>query len=83
MKEYVSNTIDTDIAEIEANETGSRHVRVRKCVDAETGAVSYDIRNFYANKETGTYTPTQKGIRLSTEVAKAVIEALRNDLDQQ
>ena len=78
---YESNTVDTDLLDIEANESGTRRVKVRKCVDKnDSHKVDFDIRNFYLNKESGEYVASHKGIRVNAEVAAEVIECIRKEL---
>lgn len=76
-KDY-SNDERVTLGEIMVNSRGTEEIRVDRVVS--DGDVYYDVRRWYIDISDN-FKPTQKGVRLSKEMTKAILKILNHELD--
>ena len=76
-KDY-SNDKRVTLGEIMVNRRGTEEIRVDRIVS--DGEVYYDVRRWYMD-DNDDFKPTQKGVRLSKEMTKAILKLLNHELD--
>lgn len=79
MAQYKENSTITFEKDIE---DGKNTIRVSRRENDETGEVAIDVRRMYTD-DNGELQFTQKGVRVSVEVAKEIIEAMEEALEEQ
>lgn len=75
-----SNEERKEILNIKKNDRGE-HIKVAKILNKKSNVSSLDIRLFYTNAD-GELCPTQKGIRISDELAYDLAYALVGSLEE-